>query len=101
MYQSALGLEYLHKVGIVHGDLHARNILIDENGQARLTDFGLSLLADATPHGSYGSVHGGGVFLYRSPELHDPERFGLGSSMRPTTLSDIFAFGCKIGRAHV
>lgn len=38
----ARGLQYLHSKSIVHGDLSGNNILVDKNGIASLTDFGLS-----------------------------------------------------------
>ena len=87
-----MGLKYLHDEGIIHGDLHAGNVLISDNGQAHLTDFGLSLISDASAY-NYGSVHGGGAFRWQAPELIDPEAFKLTSS-RPTPASDIFSFAC-------
>jgi serine/threonine protein kinase len=38
---------YLHRRGIVHGDMTPRNILLDGNGRTRLIDFGLSKIEDA------------------------------------------------------
>ncbi|KAH8101164.1 kinase-like domain-containing protein, partial [Cristinia sonorae] len=92
LHQTALGLDYLHDEGIVHGDIHGGNLLIDETGSIRLTDFGLGVIAEATPH-LYGSTHGGGAPEYRAPELLDPEQFEQ-ENARPTRASDVYAFGC-------
>ncbi|TCD71977.1 hypothetical protein EIP91_000109 [Steccherinum ochraceum] len=92
LHQMALGLAYLHQEGIVHGDLHAGNILVDGEGNALLTDFGMALIAEATAS-QYGSAHGGGATRYLSPELIDPEEFDL-EVARPTKKSDVYSYAC-------
>ncbi|GMF48518.1 unnamed protein product [Phytophthora fragariaefolia] len=42
LYEAALGLEYLHERGVVHGDLRCRNILVGSDGLAKLSNFGLA-----------------------------------------------------------
>ncbi|XP_076054378.1 cyclin-dependent kinase 11.1-like [Oratosquilla oratoria] len=37
------GLYHIHKMGIIHYDLAARNILLDRSGTVKITDFGLAL----------------------------------------------------------
>ncbi|TCD65736.1 hypothetical protein EIP91_002265 [Steccherinum ochraceum] len=93
LLETARGLEYLHSEGIVHGDLHGGNILLDDEGHVRLADFGLSLIAEA-PAYQHGSTHGGGAVYWTAPEIFAPEKFGQGTSTRPTASSDMYSFAC-------
>ncbi|KAK7032775.1 Serine/threonine-protein kinase STY8 [Favolaschia claudopus] len=83
------GLRYLHRQRIVHGDLCGRNILIDENGRARLTDFGLSAFAESDTTRKTSAQSGSTRWM--SPELIVPPSDG---HFRRTFASDIWAFGC-------
>ncbi|GMF14213.1 unnamed protein product [Phytophthora lilii] len=44
LYQAALGLDYVLKKRVVHGGLKLNNILIGADGQAKLSDYGVSIL---------------------------------------------------------
>lgn len=37
-----VALEYVHSMNIIHKDLKPENIVFEENGYARLTDFGIA-----------------------------------------------------------
>ncbi|KAJ7697232.1 kinase-like domain-containing protein [Mycena rosella] len=86
----AQGLAFLHDQKIVHGDLRGSNILVDDDGHACLTDFGLTVLSDAT---TTQTPNGAGSVAWMAPEMLNPTAFGLPNPAR-TAASDIYAFGC-------
>ncbi|MCI1894583.1 MAG: Stk1 family PASTA domain-containing Ser/Thr kinase [Lactobacillus sp.] len=83
MEQILAGIQVAHDHNIIHRDLKPQNIMIDENGNAKITDFGIAVaLSDNSmtqTNSLLGSVH------YLSPEQ------ARGSM--PTKQSDIYALG--------
>ncbi|CAE6454580.1 unnamed protein product [Rhizoctonia solani] len=43
--QIAAGLEYMHDMGLVHGDIKGNNVVVSRDGVAKITDFGSSTMA--------------------------------------------------------
>ncbi|HUT21303.1 MAG TPA: protein kinase, partial [Anaerolineae bacterium] len=64
--QVAEALDHAHTSGIVHRDLKPGNIMLDEQGAARLMDFGLAHVSDASAMTRTGTVMG--TVYYLSPE---------------------------------
>ncbi|KAJ5618506.1 Mitogen-activated protein kinase HOG1 [Penicillium herquei] len=61
-YQIMRGLKYIHSAGVIHRDLKPSNILIDENCDLKICDFGLARIADSTMTGYVTTRY------YRAPE---------------------------------
>jgi hypothetical protein len=78
--QICSGLSAAHEMGVVHRDLKPANIMLDGRGRVRITDFGLSGLAD-----EIGRDEQSGTPAYMAPEQLN------GSPATPE--SDMYALG--------
>ncbi|KAF8310625.1 kinase-like protein, partial [Clavulina sp. PMI_390] len=85
---------YIHGMlpPIVHGDIHARNIVIDAEGQGILCDFGLSRIKHENTR-SITEIVEGGKLRYLAPEL---VLLPVNHSYRSTPASDCYAFAMTI-----
>jgi serine/threonine protein kinase len=79
--QLADALDYTHQTGVIHRDVKPSNIMIDNDGRAFLTDFGLALLTEV---GTKGEIFG-------SPHYIAPEQ--AISSAGAVSQSDFYSIG--------
>lgn len=84
--QIAPALDYAHTKGVLHRDLKPSNILMDDNGDAYLTDFGIARVLGENPGGiSITTQNVVGTPAYMSPEQ------AQGQPM--DSRSDVYALG--------
>jgi hypothetical protein len=79
--QVCAGLAAAHAKGVLHRDLKPGNVMVDGEGRARITDFGLAGLAE--------DVHGDDV-RSGTPAYMSPEQL---EGREVTTRSDIYSLG--------
>lgn len=93
-------LAHAHEKGVWHRDIKPANVMIDTNGQVKLTDFGVSRIADNSERSRLGTMVG--TLNYMSPEQvlnagvsHSSDIFAAGvilyqflTKVRPFTGSD-------------
>lgn len=85
------GLHYLHTHNppVIHRDLTARNVLLDENGTAKISDFGNSRILSVDQSFCIESVTCiPGTIVYSAPEA-----LPVKSNTRYSSKIDIFSFG--------
>lgn len=79
-------MKYLHDQSIIHRDLKAGNILLDENYHPFLTDFGMSKIFSIRH--SYSQSQFGGTIPYQAPEIFKNARYDR--------KVDVYAFGILV-----
>ncbi len=80
-------LRCIHAAGVVHRDVKPSNVLIDGEGRARLTDFGIAQPEDGTRITQTGEVIG--TLKYMAPEVRE--------GRAATERSDLYACGVLLG----
>ncbi|KAF5858887.1 hypothetical protein ETB97_003593 [Aspergillus alliaceus] len=81
MYQIMRGLKYIHSAGVIHRDLKPSNLLVNENCDLKICDFGLARVQE--PHMTgYVSTR-----YYRAPEI-------MLTWQRYDNMVDIWSAGC-------
>ncbi|KAJ5102636.1 hypothetical protein N7532_003165 [Penicillium argentinense] len=63
LYQMMRGLKYVHSAGVVHRDLKPSNILVNENCDLKICDFGLARVRESHMTGYVSTRY------YRAPEI--------------------------------
>jgi hypothetical protein len=85
----AAGLTHAHERGVIHRDVKPHNILLDENGRPKISDFGIARALDATHATRTGSYLG--TALYSPPEQLKGEKV--------TPKSDVYSLGATLYHA--
>lgn len=84
--ETAAALKHAHDLGIIHRDLKPANLMLTNQGQVKLTDFGIAKLFGSKDETAAGAVIG--TADYMPPEQAEGKTV--------TTRSDTYSLGCVL-----
>lgn len=82
--QIAAGLSYMHNLGLAHGDVKGNNVVVSEAGNAKITDFGSTMMANEFAITFIATQSANYSIRWAAPELFQ--------SQSPGFESDVYAF---------
>ncbi|KAH9811654.1 STE protein kinase [Melampsora americana] len=84
------GLKYLHSLHILHRDLKADNLLVDLDGNCKISDFGISKKSDNIYQDNTQMSLQGSIFWMAPEVVHNPGKKGYSAKV------DIWSLGCVV-----
>ena len=88
MRDSAQAVDHAHRHGVIHRDVKPANILLTQDGQVRVTDFGLALEVDSVSLTRTGATIG-------TPRYMSPEQL-LRRRVRVDARTDVYSLGVTL-----
>ncbi|XP_010792372.1 ankyrin repeat and protein kinase domain-containing protein 1-like isoform X2 [Notothenia coriiceps] len=86
-HEVAQGMNFIHKENLMHQDLKPSNVLLNDNLNAKIADFGLSRVSASASNSNKETGAIGGSYKYMPPEALES------ASYEPVRSFDVYSYG--------